>query len=158
MRPLSLLALLLLPLCAVAQDADPGMTVERTRAILEAYAAEHDPQYLAEDAVFTDLASGHRYEGREAIGEMLHHIYHVAFDARAEDARLIVGEGTAALEAMFVGTHVGEFAGVPPTGREVRVPLAVLYEVGEDGITEGRIYLQTATMMEQLGATAEARH
>lgn len=158
MRSLSLLALLLLPLSAVAQDAGPGMTVERTRAVLEAYAAEHDPQYLAEDAVFIDLASGQRYEGREAIGEMLHHIYHVAFDARAEDARMIVGEGAAALEAVFVGTHTGEFAGVPATGREVRVPLVVLYEVGEDGITEGRIYLQAATMMQQLGATAEAHH
>jgi quercetin dioxygenase-like cupin family protein/predicted ester cyclase len=106
-------------------QAEPGaMTVERTRAVLEAYAAEHDPQHLAEDAVFIDLATGQRYEGREAIGEMLHHIYHVAFDARAEDARMMVGEGSAALEAMFVGTHTGEFAGIPATGREVRVPLA----------------------------------
>ncbi len=158
MRLLSLLTLFLLPLSAVAQDAEPGMTVERTRAVLEAYAAEHDPQYLAEDAVFIDLAFGQRYEGREAIGEMLHYIYHVAFDARAEDARLIVGEGAAALEALFVGTHTGEFAGVPATGHEVRVPLVVLYEVGEDGITEGRIYLQAATMMQQLGATAGAHH
>lgn len=141
-------------------ETDSGaMTVARTREILEAYAANHDPQYLAEDAVFIDTATGQRHEGREAIGEMLNHVYHVAFDARAEDPRLIVGEGTAALEATFVGTHIGEFAGIPATNREVRVPLSVLYEVGPEGITEGRIYMQAAVMMQQLGAVeATAEH
>ena len=153
-----LLSFLLLPLSATAQNPDSEMTIERTRELLEAYAADHNPQYLAEDAVFIDTATGQRHEGREAIGEMLHYVYHVAFDARPEDVRLIVGEGTAALEATFVGTHIGEFAGIPATGREVRVPLAVLYEVGEDGITEGRIYMQAAVMMQQLGAMAAAEH
>lgn len=134
------------------------MTIERTREIMEAYAASHDPRYLAEDAVFIDTATGQRHEGREAIGAMLHYVYHVAFDARAEETRLIVGEGEAALEGLFVGTHTGEFAGIPATGREVRVPLAVLYDVGPDGIAEGRIYMQAATMMQQLGAMPAAAH
>lgn len=157
MRRMSLL-LLLLPCCAVAQDTQIAMTIESTRGIMEAYAANHDPQYLAENAVFIDTASGQRHEGREAIGAMLNHVYHVAFNARAENPRLIIGEGEAVLEATFVGTHTGEFAGIPATGREVRVPLAVLYKVGPDGITEGRIYMQAAVMMQQLGATAAAAH
>lgn len=127
------------------------MTTERTREIVEAYAANHDPGHLAEEAVFIDMVTGQRYEGREAIGEMLHYVYRVAFDAHAEVDRLIVGQGWAALEGVFVGTHTGPFAGIEATGREVRVPLAVTYDVGEAGITEGRIYLQSAVMMQQLG-------
>lgn len=133
------------------------MTLERTREIMEAYAASHDPSYVAEDAVFIDTASGQRHEGRDAIAEMLDYVYHVAFDARAEDSRLIVGEGKAALEGTFVGTHTGEFAGIPATGRQVRVPLCVAYDVAEEGITEARVYMQAAVMMRQLGAVPTGR-
>ena len=132
------------------------MTIEQTRARIEPYVRSHDPQYLAEDAVFIDTATGQRHEGRDAVAEMLHWIYHVAFDARAEDHRLIVGEGTAALEATFAGRHIGEFAGIPATGRTVRVPLCVTYDVAEDGVKEARIYMQAAVMMYQLGVTAPA--
>lgn len=131
------------------------MTIEQTRSIIEPYAQGHDARYVAEDAVFVDTASGQRHEGREAIAEMLNWVYHIAFDARAEDVQLIVGAGKAALEATFVGRHTGEFAGIPATGREVRVPLCVTYDVAEDGIKEARVYMQAAVMMQQLGA-AEA--
>lgn len=131
------------------------MTIEQTRALIAPYVHSHDPQYLAEDAVFIDTASGQRYEGRDAVAEMLHWVYHVAFDARAEDLKLIVGEGTAAVEGVFVGRHVGEFAGIPATGRTVRVPLCVTYDVAEDGVKEARIYMQGTVMMVQLGV-AEA--
>lgn len=129
------------------------MTIEQTRARIEPYVRSHDPQHLAEDAAFIDTATGQRYEGRDAVAEMLHWIYHVAFDARAEDLKLIVGEGTAAVEGLFVGRHIGEFAGMPATGRTVRVPLCVTYDVAEDGVKEARIYMQAAVMMYQLGVT-----
>jgi steroid delta-isomerase-like uncharacterized protein len=127
------------------------MTIDQTRAIIESYAAGHDPQYLAEDAVFTDLTSGQTHEGRDAVAGMLHHVYHVAFDARAEEVSLTVGEGRATLEAVFVGRHVGDFAGIPATGREVRVPLSVSYDIAKDGIKRARIYMLASVMMQQLG-------
>ena len=102
------------------------------------------------------MGTGERHEGREAIGEMLNWIYHVAFDAHAADPRLIIGEGKATLEATFTGTHTGEFAGIPATGREVNVPLCVTYEVSESGITEARVYMLTSVMMQQLTAAPEA--
>lgn len=131
-----------------------AMTIERTREIMEAYVSNHDPRYLASDAMFIDTATGQRHEGREEIGAMLQHICSVAFDARAEDTRLVIGEGKATLEATFAGTHIGEFAGIPATGKQVRVPLCVVYDLNEDGITEGRIYMQAAVMMQQLGVSA----
>lgn len=131
---------------------------DRSGGWMDAEREEDGIEDVLEEAVFIDTASGQRHEGREAIGEMLNYVYHVAFDARAEEPRLLVGEGTAALEAVFVGTHIGEFAGIPATGREVRVPLCVVYDVAEDGITEGRIYMQAAVMMQPLGATPATTH
>ena len=128
------------------------MTIEETRAIIEPYAKSHDPRYLTDDAVFIDTASGQRHEGRKAVSEMLHWIYHVAFDARAEETRLVVGEGRATLEGTFVGKHIGDFAGIPATGKTVHVPLCVVYDVTQDGIKEGRIYMQAAVLMQQLGS------
>ena len=102
------------------------------------------------------MGTGERHEGREAIGEMLNWIYHVAFDALAADPRLIIGEGKATLEATFTGTHTGEFAGIQATGKEVSAPLCVTYEVSESGITEARVSMLTSVMMQQLTAAPEA--
>ena len=50
---------------------------------------------------------------------MLHWFYHVAFDARADLRNMVIGEGTAVLEAEFVGRHIGTFAGIEPTATRV---------------------------------------
>ena len=104
------------------------MTVESIRQNVNAYFQTHDAKYLTEDAEFTDLTTGQVTKGREAIGQMLHHIYHVAFDARAEISNTIITENRAVLEATFTGKHIGEFAGVAATGKNVRVPLCVVYD------------------------------
>ena len=67
---------------------------------------------------------------------------------------MIVGEGTAALEAVFVGTHTGEFAGIPATGKQVLVPYAVFYELAEGRITALRIHGFLTGLMTALSAEA----
>jgi predicted ester cyclase len=54
------------------------------------------------------------------------------------------------LEADFVGRHIGEFAGVPATGREVNVPYCVAYDVKDGHITELRGYFPLAALINQL--------
>ena len=89
----------------------------------EAYAKTHDVQYVAEDAVFYSMNTGEKTVGREAIAQMLHYIYHVAFDAHAETKNIVVTEDKALLEGDFIGKHIGEFAGIPATNKDVNVPL-----------------------------------
>ena len=133
------------------------MSVESTRAAIEAYEGEHGADAIAEDAVYTDTSTGQQYVGREAVLGMLRFFYQEAFDARFERLNLIVDDGHAALEGLLVGRHVGEFAGVPATGREVRVPYAVVYDVAEDGIRALRIYLAPEHIVAQItGAPAMA--
>lgn len=128
------------------------MTVDETRKVLQSYWEGHDPEVLAEDAVFTDVGSGAEFEGREAIQAMLDYLYTKAFAAAAEATNSVIGEGRAIVEYEFVGTHVGEFAGVESTGKKVKVPFAVAYGFADGHISRGRIYFPRDRLLEQLRA------
>jgi steroid delta-isomerase-like uncharacterized protein len=130
------------------------MSIDRNRRALQGYLVEHDDSFLAEDAVFTDMSSGQESRGREEIGVMINWFYHVAFDAVAEPVALIVDEEHAAFEGIVVGRHIGEFVGVPASGREFRVPLAVTYDLADGQITAGRIYFAVPALLAQIGAPA----
>lgn len=134
------------------------MSTERTRALVARYLdSQHtDLSMMADDVVFTTMATGEEHHGREAVRSMLHHVYHVAFDAHAELRTLVCEEDHAVLEGLFVGRHVGEFAGVPPTGRSVRVPLCVVYDLANERIRRARVYLEVPVMLQQLGVTPPA--
>ncbi|HZI54628.1 MAG TPA: ester cyclase [Chitinophagaceae bacterium] len=126
------------------------VSLQETRENFKAYFESHDVQYVAEDAVFINMGTGEETRGREAIGAMLHYIYHVAFDARAETISYLVTEDRAMLEGYFVGRHIGEFAGIPATNKEVRVPLCVTYQLENGLIKSGRVYMLGDVMMRQL--------
>jgi predicted ester cyclase len=50
-----------------------------------------------------------------------------------------------------VGKHIGEFAGIPATGKEFRVPLCVVYDLKDDLIKRARIYFEMPALLAQLG-------
>ncbi len=130
------------------------MSYERTQRVMDRYfSADHgDLEMLSADVVFTLMATSEQYRGRDGVAQMLHGLYQVAFQAHAELRRMLVGERGAACEFDFVGTHTGEFARVPPTGKQVRVPFAVFYDVDGDQIVGARIYMEMPVMLAQLGA------
>ena len=118
---------------------------------LEAYLKDHDKSFLAEDAVFKNMSTNEDIVGRDAIADMLHYMYHIAFDAKAVIKNTAATENTALLEAMFVGKHIGEFAGLEPTGKNVNVPLCVTYDLNDEGlIQKARIYMLTDVLVMQL--------
>jgi predicted ester cyclase len=51
----------------------------------------------------------------------------------------------------WAGTHEGEFLGIPPTGRPVRVWGMVIDRLKDDRIKDTRIIMDTLGMMTQLG-------
>ena len=71
-------------------------------------------------------------------------------ELRSLPTRLLADTGKAAIEADFVGTHTGEFAGIAPTGRDVRVPYSVIYDLRDDQISALRIYFPMNLLIEQL--------
>lgn len=129
------------------------MSIESTRETMMRYFnSEHsDVSMMAEDVVFTVMATGQENHGCEEVLGMLNYFYHVAFDATATTRVMLFGENSAMVEGDFVGKHIGEFAGIPATGKDVRVPLCVVYDLEEDKIKRGRIYFEMPALMQQLG-------
>ena len=108
------------------------------------------PAYFTDDVVATFEGTDQRADGREAAGQLIRYVHEDAFDARMELKNLLTDDGKAAIEADFAGTHTGEFAGIPATGRTVRVPYSVVYDLRGDQISALRIYFPMNLLTEQL--------
>lgn len=131
------------------------MSVESTRKTMTQYFdSEHsDVSMMAEDVVFTIVATGQEHKTPEGVLQMLNYFYHGAFDASSETKNIIIADGQAVIEGDFVGVHIGEFAGIPATGKDVRVPLCVVYDLENDQIKRGRVYFEMPVLFAQLGVT-----
>ena len=129
------------------------MSTESTRETMQRYLkSEHsDVSVMADDVIFTVMSTGAEHRGREGVMAMLNYFYRVAFDATATIRVTLFGEANAMVEADFVGKHIGEFAGIPATGRTVHVPLCVVYDLDHDQITRGRVYFEMPALLQQLG-------
>jgi predicted ester cyclase len=79
-----------------------------------------------------------------------------AFRAQPELVSMCTGDGNAMLEAVFIGTHVGDFAGVPPTGVHVRLPYCMAYDIAGGAITALRAYFPMAALRAQLAAASRS--
>jgi steroid delta-isomerase-like uncharacterized protein len=134
------------------------MSVESTYKVMRKYwDSEHsDTSMMADDVVFTMMANGDETRTPEGVLQMLHYFYHVAFEATAETTNEIVADGKAMVEGHVVGRHIGEFAGIPATGKEIRVPICVVYDVEDEQIRRARIYFEIPVLLAQLGAAEEA--
>lgn len=80
-------------------------------------------------------------------------------DARVdvEGAEYIAGDHVSVCQFRATGTHDGTFAGVPATGRSINTPFCEVLHLDDDGkATDGRIYYDRLTIMEQLGVAGPA--
>jgi len=129
------------------------MSIESTRdTMMRFFKAEHgDASMMADDVVFTLMASGQEQHGPDAVMGMMTYLYKVAFDAKAAPKVTIFGEDSAMAEYDFIGKHIGDFNGIPATGKEVCVPLCVVYDLENGKIKRGRIYFETPMLLQQLG-------
>lgn len=72
-------------------------------------------------------------------------------DQRHENAHFHVTDDAVIVEFDLLGTNLGEFYGLPPTGKAFRVPVIAVFTFSGDGITNERIYFDAATLVNQIG-------
>jgi predicted ester cyclase len=126
-------------------------TQQTMQAYLDALSARGDyGRFFAADVTFTLMGPGQTVQGSAAVEQFIRGLHEQAFDAQPVFKHVISGDGQAALEADFVGVHTGEFLGVPPTGRTVRVPYSVIYDLAGSQITALRGYLPIDAILQQL--------
>ncbi|WP_396272744.1 ester cyclase [Granulicella arctica] len=65
----------------------------------------------------------------------------------------MISEGdTVALRGTFHGTHLGPFAGIPATGKQVSAPVMLFYNVENGRINKHWMVLDTMTLFGQLNS------
>ncbi len=125
-------------------------TMERYIETLVARGAFAD--FFTDDVTIEVVGSGQTAQGRAAVEGMIRYVHEQAFDARADLKSLVADDTRAALEADFVGRHIGEFAGIAPTGRDIRVPYSVHYDLDSGRIKALRIYGLASDLVRELTA------
>jgi predicted ester cyclase len=98
--------------------------------------------FLTEDVTLDMVGAGLSAQGRAQVEDFIRYAHEQAFDGRPELKSLTVDPDgrRSAIEADFIGRHTGEFAGMPASGRNVRVPYSVHYDLTSSGISALRIY------------------
>jgi predicted ester cyclase len=98
--------------------------------------------FFTDDVTLDMIGAGQSAQGRAQVEGFIRFAHELAFDGRPELKSLIVDPDgqRSAIEADFVGRHTGEFAGIAATGRDVRVPYSVHYDLTNGGISALRIY------------------
>ena len=95
------------------------------RSYLDALVARGDfADYFTDDVTWTIIGTDQQVQGREPVRDFFTWMHTQAFDAYPKVNTLVVGDGQTTLEANLVGTHTGEFLGIPATGRRSRSPTA----------------------------------
>jgi steroid delta-isomerase-like uncharacterized protein len=105
----------------------------------------------AGDAVVESPLAGGTMHGLEQITQVFQ-TYFVAFpDLGMEVGDVLVDGQRAAVMATFTGTDRGGFMGMPPTGRQVTIPVVFLYEFKDGKIVRDRRVYDFTGLLIQVG-------
>ena len=131
------------------------MLAQTTERLIDDYLSElidrgNYARHFAEEATFAIMGTDHEAEGRSAVEQMIRYLHEEVFDATVECKNRFAAESHATLEAEFVGTHIGDFAGIAPTHRSVRVPYSVVYDVENELISALRVYMPLNALVAQM--------
>jgi steroid delta-isomerase-like uncharacterized protein len=104
----------------------------------------------ADDAVIDSPSAGiHR--GRQAAEQALRAIFSAFVDIKTTIEALVIDDDRIAEIRAIEGTHIGEFMGVPPTGKPFRLAGVFLYELRDGTIVRERRIYDFTGMLIQIG-------
>ncbi|MCO5319738.1 MAG: ester cyclase [Microthrixaceae bacterium] len=136
---------------------DNELRSRRLEVLEEHFRSEIDHDWDACLATFNGhpryeiMATGQVYDGDDEVLEY-HRNQRIAFpDQRHENVRHHFADDVVVAEFDLLGTNLGEFYGMEPTGKSFRVPVVALFFFEGDRITNERIYLDTTSLLAQIG-------
>jgi predicted ester cyclase len=121
------------------------MSTESSKQFLRRYAAALNGSDKSRELV-------EQFVDDESLKEHIE-VFEAAFpgyDLEVND--MVAEDNKVAIRATFHGVHRGEFQGIPPTGREISVPLMLIYRIAGDKIVEHWLNADSLGLLQQLGA------
>ena len=105
---------------------------------------------FSEDCVLESDVWGGQLQGREAAAQVIQG-YIDAFGPKIEITQEIASGDTVVTVFSYSGTHVGEFAGVAPTGNAVSGTVVTVSELSDGQIQRQLTAFDNATLLSQVG-------
>jgi len=107
-------------------------------------------------ARYDDEPWDEHYDGRDGVRQFYKQLMAALPDLEIEVRQRYVADEAILVEVMIRGTHLGEWKGLPATGRRVELPLCGIYTFdAEDRLAGERIYYDRGTVLRQLGVFHE---
>jgi steroid delta-isomerase-like uncharacterized protein len=107
-------------------------------------------------ARYDDEAWGEHYEGADGVRRFYAQLMRALPDLEIEVQHRHLTDDAIVLEVMIRGTQLGDWRGLPGTGRRVEIPLCAVYTFdSEDNLAGEKIYYDRATVLRQLGVFHE---
>lgn len=97
------------------------------------------------------MPTGQVFDGADAVMDYYRTTRTAFPDQRHENARFHVADDTVIVEFDLLGTNLGEFYGLPPTGKSFRVPVIAVFFFEGEGIINERVYFDSASLVTQIG-------
>ena len=92
------------------------------------------------------------HDGEQAVRELLSGMFKWFPDFAVVIIKTQHSDDAVILEVRMKGTHIGDWAGLKPTGRLMDIPVACIFEFDRDRLVGEKVYFDMATLMNQLSA------
>lgn len=137
-----------------AQQTEEGRNLAAVAGVLPHWNA-HDLDgvlgYYDPEITWHNVALEEMYHGRQEVGAFVRGLF-TALPDLAFDVTERVAEGPLIAEQWVMsGTHEGEFLGVPPTGRRLRVEGMSMVRMREARFLRDDFYFDASSVLRQLG-------
>ena len=139
---------------------DEALRQRREELLLEHFASETDQEFERTLATFNGhpryeiMATGQVFDGDDEVMGYYRTTRTAFPDQRHDNVRFHVAEHSTVAEFDLLGTNLGEFYGLPPTGRGFRVPVIAVFFFDGDRIANERVYFDAASLVNQIGRGA----
>ena len=97
------------------------------------------------------IATGQVFDGDDEVMGYCRMTRTAFPDQRHDNVRCHVADDAVIVEFDLLGTNLGEFYGLPPTGKAFRVPIIAVFFFEDDRIVNERIYFDSASLVTQIG-------
>lgn len=106
---------------------------------------------LCDDPIYKIMATNATFKGRDQVALFYAGLFEGVPDATFELINVFVGEEGVVEESILRGTQRGPLFGIPSTGREIALPMSIVFPIVNGQIMGERLYFDLATLARELG-------
>ena len=110
---------------------------------------------LCDDPIYKIMATSATFKGRDQVTQFYTGLFEGVPDATFELINAFVGEEGVVEESILRGTQRGTLFIIPATGREIALPMTIVFPILNGCIMGERLYFDLATLARQLGVSID---